>query len=259
MHSSDPSIPRRLWVLLGILVLGFSSIWTLPKQEEMRASRLSQDLPERVGGWYSEKREVSDVEKKTLAADTEFARRSYQTPALEGFDGIEVSVVFSGRDINNSLHRPEVCLRAQGWNFIRQRPVVLKGVLVDGGDLPVREIVSVRPRVGRNGEEPPKNKMGEPVYDMRIQYYTYFGAERIVSGHYERTMEDIKARLFGGYDQRWAYATFSVGVTSVYRDQGFDVPDHRYYDEEQSTQIMVDFLKQLLPEVVSGMSKVERN
>ena len=241
---------KRLWILLGVMALGFSMIWILPKQKEMVMSRLSQDLPELVAGWESRETQVSEREKKLLAPDTEFSRRSYSNPGLPRFGGIEVSVVFSGKDINNSLHRPEICLRAQGWNFVRERSLIIPGVLPGGEDLPVREIACIRPRVVRDGVEPPKNKDGEPIYDMRIQYYTFFGAEKIVSGHYDRTFADIEARLLHGYDQQWAYATFSVGVTSVYRDQGFDIPASQVYDEEQSVQMMLELMKKLLPVVV---------
>lgn len=250
-------VVKRLWVLLVILSVGFSLIWMLPKQKEMQASRLSKDLPERVGDWESEKRDVSAEELKILAADTEFARRFYRNDSESGFPGVEVSVVFSGRDINNSLHRPEVCLRAQGWNLVGERSIELPDMLDDGSALPVRELVCVRPRIGREGEEPPKNKFGEPVYDMMIQYYTYFGTERIVSGHYERTFADIQARLFQGYDQQWAYATFSVPVTSIYRDQGFELPEHQIFDQAQSSERMEQFMRSLLPSVVhaAGVDK----
>ncbi|MGJ8672995.1 exosortase-associated EpsI family protein [Rubritalea sp.] len=244
-------VTKRLWILLGVLSLGFSAIWILPKQKEMVSSRLSKDLPASVGSWTSEKREVSAAELKILAADTEFARRYYTDTYDKGFSGVEVSLVFSGKDINNSLHRPEICLRAQGWNFERERSIVIPNVFADGSGLQVREIVCVRPRVKHNGVEPPKNKFGEPVYDKRIQYYTFFGAEKIVSGHYDRTFADIEARLFKGYDQQWAYATFSVPVTSVYRDQGFRIPDEQVFDEKQSAEIMEGFMRELLPQVVT--------
>lgn len=248
--SETKKMVSRLWILLAILTAGFGSIYLLPEQGEMIPSQLSQDLPKELGSWTSVKRSVSDVEKKVLAADTEFARRSYHSSQHPGFSGIEMSVVFSGKDINNSLHRPEVCLRAQGWNFIRERSVVIPSALPGGKGLPVREIVCVRPRVKNGSKEPPKNKDGEPVYDKLVQYYTFFGSEAIVSGHYERTLEDIKGRLIGGYDQQWAYATFSVAVTSVYVDQGFKLPEHEIYDEAQSIEMLEEFIQTVMPEVL---------
>lgn len=249
------AMKKRAWVLLGILTVGFSLIWLLPKQKDMVLSRLSKELPEVLAGWKSEKMRVSEEEKKVLADDTEFSRRSYYNPSLKGFPGIEVSVVFSGKDINNSLHRPEVCLHAQGWNFVRERTIIVPNIFADGSGIPVREIVCVRPRVGQGDQEPPKNKDGEPIYDKLIQYYTFFGSEKIVSGHYARTFADIKARLLGGYDQQWAYATFSTSVTSIYRDQGFDLPVDEVYDEEQSSEMMQQFMRELLPTVVKEEQK----
>ena len=243
-------IQKRLWALVVVLALGFSSIWFLPEHEAMVPSLLAKELPENLDAWVSKKQPVSDAERKILAADTEFARRYYRNPEQPKFSGVEASVVFSGKDINNSLHRPEICLRAQGWNFLSERSLEIPGVLPDGETFPVREIVCVRPRVSQDGRDALKNKDGEPVYDKRIQYYTFFGANKIVSGHYDRTFEDIKGRLFGGYDQQWAYATFSVGVTSVYREQGFDIPDEAHFNEEESREKLEEFLGLLLPKVL---------
>lgn len=246
--TASPHILKKTWILLAILTCGFSVIWLLPDQQAMVPSRLAQELPAEVDGWQGELRQVGEAELKILAGDTSFARRHYVNPDPNS-PGVEVSVVFSGKDINNSLHRPEVCLRAQGWNFVRERSILLKGVMPDGGDLPVREIVCVRPRIKHEGVDPPLNKFGQPVYDKRIQYYTFFGSEKIVSGHYQRTWEDIKARIVGGFDQRWAYATFSVPVTSIYEEQGV-FAGVKSLDDDQAAQLMQNFIKTLLPEVL---------
>ncbi len=216
----------------------------------MVPSILSQEIPESLVDWESQKRVVSDEERKILAADTEFARRYYSNVKMSNFPGVEASVVFSGKDINNSLHRPEVCLRAQGWNFVSERSILVPNLLSGGEGVPFREIVCVRPRVSKDNKRVPMNKWGNPLYDKQILYYTFFGSEKVVSGHYERTFEDIKGRLLGGYDQQWAYATFSVGVTSVYREQGFNIKDEAVFDEDESRKVMEEFLGLFLPEVV---------
>lgn len=243
------NVTKRVWILLAVLSVGFSSIYLLPKSEEMKLSRLSKELPKELGAWGSEASQVSAAEKKILAADTDFARRSYTNPSELGFFPIEVSVVFSGKDINNSLHRPEVCLRAQGWEFVSESYVNLEGIMPDGSDLSVKEIVCIRRRVKVDGVDPPKNKQGEALYDKRIQYYTFFGHESIVSGHYQRTWADIKARLLNGYDQQWAYATFSVPVTSVYEEQGV-WGEGKVYDDEEARGELETFIKLLLPRVI---------
>lgn len=241
--QNNSTMVKRLWILLLLLSIGFSSIWLLPEQGAIIPSCLSKDLPESLGEWASVKRVASKIEKQVLADDTQFARRIYYNPEQPQGINVEVSVVFSGKDINNSLHRPEVCLRAQGWNFTRERSIVIPSILPDGSDLPVREIVCVHPQQSETGEQL-FDKDGQPLSIKRIQYYTFFGAHNIVSGHYDRTFEDIKGRLFGGYDQQWAYATFSVGVPlggSAQEDAE---------NEEQSSLFLQGFMKNFLPQVL---------
>lgn len=245
MQNSSQRI-KKLWILLVLLTAGFSSIWLLPEQGAIVASCLNHELPESLEEWNSQKRKVSEEELRVLADDTEFARRVYYKPEMPNSSQVEVSVVFSGKDINNSLHRPEVCLRAQGWNFLRERSIDIRGVLPGGGDLPVREIVCIYPKKTPEGA-PILNGKGETTYWKRIQYYTFFGADRIVSGHYDRTFEDIKGRLFGGYDQQWAYATFSVGVANTSESQ---TAEEAAYEEEQGAALLKEFIAGFLPQVL---------
>lgn len=248
------SLIQRLWILAILLCVVYSTVWLLPSGGETVASRLSKKLPDSFAEWSSRVIDVSEVERRGLAADTEFVRRYYKSAENSGFAGVEVSVVFSGKDMNNSIHRPERCLRAQGWNFQRERTLKLPNMLPDGGDLNVREILCVRPRVQLDGEKALLNNEGEPIYDQRLQYYTFFGSSDIVSGHYDRAFADIKTRLFYGVDQQWAYATFSVPVTSVYRDQGFNIADSQVFTVEQSAEVLEGFMRQLMPKIVGSPS-----
>ena len=206
----------------------------------MKPSRLSRHLPLDLGSIKGQRVAVSERELKILAKDTEFERAHYIDTSYPNNPPIEVSVVFSGKDINNSIHRPERCLLAQGWNTTRSRTLVIKGALPDGSDLPVREIVCQRPVELNNGKK---------IEVLRLQYYTFFGHNAITQGHYRRTWEDIKDRVFKGYDQQWAYATFSVPVTQVYADQGL-INQANAHDLEESGALLQAFIKRLVPSVV---------
>lgn len=241
-------LTKRLVVLTSVLVVGFSLFWVMPRSGERKLSRLSETMPEYFDGWEGQKREVSKRELEILAEDTEFSRMGY---SKYGKPQVEASVVFSGRDINNSIHRPERCLQAQGWNFISMRKVVLKGVLPDGGDLPVKELVCERPSVDPETKKPYLLKNGKQFVDTRIQYYTFFGHTTIVEGHYGRTFADMRDRLFGGYDQQWAYATFSAPVFKTYVDQGINIDSAlREYDVEATGEVLEEFIKGILPHVL---------
>ena len=233
------TITKRLYILAALLAVGFSTIWLLPRSESMKPSRLARHLPMKFGSMRGQKEAVTGEELKILAKDTEFERIQYTDLANPERPVVEVSVVFSGKDLNNSIHRPERCLKSQGWNFVKQRKVVVKGALPDGGDLPMREIVCDQ-TITRDGTK---------IRVMRVQYYTFFGHTVITEDHYGRTLQDMKDRLFKGYDQQWAYATFSMPVTQVYADQGLMDPS-KAFTLEQSEELLANFIRALAPLVI---------
>ena len=235
-------IHKRLYILAAFMAVGFSMIWLLPKSESMKLSRLARNLPLQFASMEGKRVEVTGKELDILAKDTEFERAQYINKANPYQPAVEVSVVFSGKDLNNSIHRPERCLRSQGWNFTKERKVVIKGALPDGSDLPFREIVC---------QQPVKLKNGKTITTMRVQYYTFFGHTAITEDHYGRTLQDMKDRLFKGYDQQWAYATFSMPVTQVYADQGL-LKGPGVFTLEQTEKMLEDFIRQLSPLVIDA-------
>jgi hypothetical protein len=239
-NSKTSGVSRRLYILAAFLAVGFSMIWLLPKSESMKLSRLARNLPMQFGSMTGKKVEVTGKELDILAKDTEFERAQYMNTQNPNQPAVEVSVVFSGKDLNNSIHRPERCLQSQGWNFTKQRKVVLKGALPDGSDLPFREIVC---------QQSVKLENGKTIKTMRVQYYTFFGHTAVTEDHYGRTLQDMKDRLFKGYDQQWAYVTFSMPVTQIYADQGL-MEGPGVFTLEQTEKMLEDFIRQLAPHVV---------
>jgi hypothetical protein len=241
LPDSQPGVVKRLYILAVFLAVGFSMIWVLPKSESMKPSRLARNLPMQFGSMRGKQVSVTGKELDILAKDTEFERAQYTNAAQPAQPAVEVSVVFSGKDLNNSIHRPERCLRSQGWNFVKERKVVVKGAMPDGSDMPFREIVCVKPVKLENGQE---------IKTMRVQYYSFFGHTVITEDHYGRTLQDMKDRLFKGYDQQWAYATFSMPVTQIYADQGLTRPGQKTYTLEETEKILAEFIRELAPLVM---------
>ena len=104
-------------MLLSLLLAG---IFLLPENPELASPSISDILPEghTLEGWNGYKVQESEAERKILAADTRFSKARYtpvkRVPWEEQKPAVEVSIVFSGQEMNNSIHRPEVCLPAQG-------------------------------------------------------------------------------------------------------------------------------------------------
>lgn len=241
---------NKQWLLLGgVTLVGFCSTFLIPESPSMKPSRLATNLPDMVGDWSGKQLMIGEREMQILANDTSFERKYYTNDFDVTVPGVTVSIVFSGADLNNSIHRPEVCLRTQGWEFMEERYCAVPKVFGDV-DLPVREIICRRIRLNPEGE-PERSAAGELLYDWQLLQYTFIGHTAITPGHYSRTFHDIRDRLFRGYDQVWAYVTFSTIITAPYEELGVRIGLLDKMDAEQTRDFMADFIREVLPDTVS--------
>lgn len=244
---------KRVNILLAFVGVFCLSVLAFPDSPTMKPSRLAKELPDSFSSWIGRAEEPGEREKQVLAGDTEFERMQYFNDDRSK-PPIQASVVFSGKNLSQSIHQPEICLRAQGWTFVAENYLRFPGVLPGGEDLPMKEMICKQQYLYKNeaGERVPMIlENGEKAYIWRVFYYTFFGHETVVSGHYQRTQEDIKDRIFKGYDQRWAYATFSSHITKRHVDQGLQSGGMEVLDDEGTREHVKSFLKELLPRVVS--------
>lgn len=220
---------KRLLVLEVLLVLGFGSVLLLPKVANSTPQGIALILPDYVGSWYGADQKISELELRVLAKDTEFARKLY-TDGLG--NQVFVSIVLSGHDLDNSIHRPERCLPAQGWSIADSRVVALP--VVEGAPKALEAT-----RLHNMRKVPAKDGGTVPVYSLT--YYWFVGWKISTPSHLERTYIDIKDRILYGYNQRWAYITVASTITEGLQQFGKD---------EKATDVMLqDFLRQLLPKI----------
>ncbi len=191
--------PKRLVLLLVFLAAGFSTIFVLPTTARMQPAGIRLELPQFVGKWYGVDQAISPRELEMLAGDTEFARKLYTDAAG---NSIFVSIVLSGADLDNSIHRPERCLPAQGWTIADSDPLRLP--LDAGKTLSVTRLHNVR-------QVPLRNETTISIYNLN--YYWFVGYNHLTASHLERTMFDIRDRVFKGYNQRWACITIAADIT----------------------------------------------
>lgn len=237
---------KRLIILQVLLVAGLGSVFLLPKSPPLQESAVSMQLPNVliVSGWGAEKNiEPSAKEIGALAKDTEFARRNYYRSAgMDALPGsremLQASIVLSGKDINNSLHRPERCLPAQGLNLISSSEVPVK--LRNG-----KTLVLTRLKCQGNDET------GKNPY-THLNYYCFIGHDSAKHTHYGRTLQDMKDRLVGGYDQRWAYITVSSNLVQArMRDENNNEFISSQLTEEQTDKNVAEFMAELTPEIMN--------
>ncbi len=228
-------ITKRLAVLVGMVALGFLAILLLPKSTAQPTGLQLTDgnpvLPASVAGWSGTDMPITKIEIETLGEGTQFARKRYLHPRERGV-GVDATIVLSGRDIANSLHRPERCLDAQGWQILSSETLPLK---VEGkGSFDVRRLQVRQSVKGSDGQWHPR----EAYF-----YYWLIGEHTITANHFERFLTDNRDRFFRGVDQRWAYVSVLLPIPQAV--------DPKYQDKirEAKDQDVQAFIEALAPSI----------
>ena len=218
---------KRMLIVQLALLVGFGSIFLMPREMKSSPAGIAMTLPNFVDGWIADDAEVTQREREILAADTEFARKIYTSPAG---DQIFVSIVLSGDDMTNSIHRPERCLPAQGWALRSTEKRALP--LREGKSLELTKLRNFRIIEQPNGSRPMLHN---------LNYYWFVGYNEMTPSHLERTALDVRDRILHGQAQRWAYVTVAANVT-----EGWARPQR---NEEQATAILERFIAELAPKL----------
>ena len=207
---------KRGLILLGVLVAGLSAVFLLPAFKTTD-SAVSLVIPKQMAAWSFKADEPTEGERKTLAKDTKFAKatcsrsRSGSTSFFDTGpqDWAQLSIVMSGIDLANSIHRPERCMPAQGHKIYSSDATT---ITVPGGkQLPARRLLSVQ-------ERPIDETRKNVKPDDAVTDYILVGSEQITESHTRRTLIDIKDRLMKGEAQHWAY----VSVTMLFNGEHGD-------------------------------------
>ncbi len=215
-------ITRRLIQVLVVVVVGMSCVFLLPHALKSGPSGIAMQLPRYIGGWIGDDEPVTARELEVLAKDTQFARKFYFD--LQG-NQILVSIVLSGDDMTMSIHRPERCLPAQGWNVMASERRVVP--LRDGGSVETTKL---------------RNMRADDVTQrspMNLTYYWFVGYDDMTASHLVRTGIDLRDRILHGVNQRWAYVTIT---TNFNRNQ----PNEKEA-EAKASQLLEQFISELVP------------
>jgi EpsI family protein len=218
-------ITKRLLHAQVALLAGFGTIFLLPHSNNVSPAGIAMTLPNVIGMWIADDAEITQKERAALAKDTQFVRKIYTGPER---DQIYVSIVLSGDDMTNSIHRPERCLPAQGWlvrSSSKQMIQIPGGKGLEATKLHNTQVVETRDK--------------RRFTLNNLDYYWFIGYRDITSSHLTRTSIDLRDRIVGGYSQRWAYITIAANVT-----EGIALPQRT---EQQTAEMLEQFIQQLVP------------
>lgn len=199
-------------VLVGVML---SSVYLLPEAGEMAPSAIRMQMPFNIKDWIFRPNSPTEDEIKTLASDTQFSKATCLRPRPGEYqlqsgsaipDRIDLSVVLSGHDLNNSIHRPERCMPSQG--HVIGSSGDLRMNLPNGRQITVKRLLSVQ-------SIPINQDRTQYASFQSVTYYFFVGHKAITQDHLQRTLMDMKDRLVYGMDQRWAYVSASMWYGKV--------------------------------------------
>jgi len=220
---------NRLVFLQIVLFAGLGSAYLIPTQSKQPMG-IIMDLPESIGQWSGVSQDVSKLEVEGLAPDTSFARRLYSNAFG---DQIVVSIVLAGEDPDNSLHRPERCLPAQGWTVVDSRTVTIIAPALPTGQLKVTRLHNQRKIEDEKGNS-------HTLYNLN--YYWFVGYTDVTPSHIDRALTDIRDRITKGYNQRWAYVTVASNITEGFVKFG--------RSEAATDQMLQSLTQQIFPRIL---------
>lgn len=207
---------RPAWLLPLFLGGTMSLTYLLPKVGAVAQSAVNMELPAESGGWSFDNQPPSPEELAALSKDTRFSKAiclsarpgEYNSDGYRIPDRIDLSVVLSGSDVNNSIHRPERCMASQGHAILSSSDHTL--ILANHRQVPTKRLVSI---LSKNVAQPGERE--KYVKFNCLTYYFFVGHERLTNDHMERTVIDMKDRLVRGMDQRWAYISATMWYGKV--------------------------------------------
>lgn len=204
----------KLLILPVCLAAGLGSIYFLPQAGTVADTAINMNLPKMEGGWRFNNTPPSPEELSVLAKDTQFSKAICISPRVGEYapdgkfipDRLDLSIVLSGYDLNNSIHRPERCMVAQGHENLSGSDIPI--LLSNGRTLTVRRLISTQ-KLNTSEDRKSSQQLNCATY------YFFVGHDRLAHDHLQRTLLDMKDRLVRGIDQRWAYASVSMWYGKV--------------------------------------------
>lgn len=227
----------KILLLPFLLAVTLGGIYLMPRQGEVQESSISMDLPTGMNpdGWHGTRRQESEEERALLAADTEFSKADYMQELPISVNEPEtapvlcrVSIVKSGHDLNNSIHRPERCLPSQGHFNLTGTTVK---VPVEGhGTITMTKLKS---------QQNITPGQPHPTILDSMHYYVFIGHHHMTEDHLARTLTDMKDRVLYGVDQRWCY----FQISTAYGDK-IKVPEEKA--RKQTERLISQLLSRLV-------------
>lgn len=189
---------------------------------------VKMELPDYLDGYVGQPAQVSQAELRMLPGDTVFERMTYHS--IEG-EQILCSIVLAGGE-KRSIHRPEVCLPAQGWT--QKSRETIQVALADGRTIDVSLLRVSRPLELANGET---------IVIPSLFMYFFIGKDILTASHFERVFLTSWDRVIHSVNHRWAYVSVSSAITKTFRP-------YSGKNEEETLAMLKAFIAEVAPMIL---------
>jgi hypothetical protein len=224
--STNKQKTRALILMAGLLAAAQLIFLCTPPVELAEDLGVRAELPQEIGLWQADRilycqnsqcgwsfresflesgelrcprcgsalKSMSPGEEALFPGDTVVLRRLYHGPGKSAF---LATVVLAGKQ-RVSIHRPEICLRGQGYNVLEQ-----EALEIGQDDRPSFTVTLLKVMSERKAG---KGTMAQRQRTTRMLYW-FVSAERRTHNHYIRMFHTLADRVFRGKLYRWAYIT----------------------------------------------------
>jgi len=216
--------------VIVVLILSIATVLAFKLTSSVNStteSGVNMTLPSRVNGFSGKDAVASEGEKYVLPKDTEIVKKIYS----DSFgDPVNAQVVLAGAE-KRSIHRPELCLPAQGWSIDRRETIPVR--LADG-----RSITVMADHISRPVEISPGVMKTLPS----LYCYWFVGNGVSTSSHLHRLLLTSWDRVIHHKNHRWAYIAVSAPVLQGFTSNGKDT--------KATQKMIIDFIAALAPSVM---------
>jgi len=239
ISSSGPAV--RIAVALLLAVVTVISFRFIPMSSPAGGVGVVMSLPSSAGAFSGRDQETSEGERTVLPKDTEIIKKVYTNPVGEI---INAQIVLSGAE-KRSIHRPELCLPAQGWTINGREYRTVK--LADG-----RTITVMCDTITRQVEVAPG--VSKPL--TTLFYYWFVGDGTTTASHAMRILLSSWDRVVHHKNHRWAYIAVSAPVLEGFKQGGRNVEGTKRMIEGFISEISPGIMKK--PEGGDPMTEIRK-
>jgi hypothetical protein len=167
-------------------------------------------LPTDLPGYQSEALQQAEIVVAMLPQDTSYGQRIYT--AADGFQTL-ANVVLMGSS-RASIHKPQICLTAQGWTINDAASQVDRVPMAKprAYDLPVMRLIAAKTM----------ESAGQKSTMKGVFVYWFVDADRYTPSHAQRMLWMAHDVLLTGELDRWAYISFFSMCAPGQEDAAFE-------------------------------------